>query len=328
MMNGVLLRALDGSNPLAFLAAVGALRLAGKNARMSWTRSAGSWRPVLHGAGENEEDVVRNLMNASWAPTSELMRLVGRNITVEPEKFASLVVEARKSARPDDHALANFTVAFGNELCVDEKKSRIEYTDLCFITGSGHQDFLGTADKLKEKVTAEHLSDSLFGKWKQDAGLSMRWDPADASEYALQWDDPGPKGASAVWGANRLAFESLPLFPSVPIGGRLVTTGFRWSRSNGRSEGHFSWPIWDAAICSDTARSLFSMESLRAVRPDEKRLRANGEEEPKIKAIVQKWRLGRDRLAAMGVVQIYRAQRVRIGQGANFKVSFRQAEVV
>lgn len=327
-MTGVLLRALDGSNPLAFLAAVGALRLSGKNTRMSWTRSAGSWRPVLHGAGENEEDVVRHLMRASWAPTTDLMRLMGRNITVEPNKFVDLIKEARSSAGPENHALADYAIAFGSELCVDEKKSRIEYTDLCFITGSGHQDFLGTADKLKEKVTAEHLSDSLFGKWKQDAGLSMRWDPADASEYALQWDDPGPKGASAVWGANRLAFESLPLFPSIPAGSRLATTGFRWRRPNGRSEGHFSWPIWDAAICADTARSLISLEGLRAVRPDEDRLRAGGEEEAKVKAIVQKWRLGRDRLAAMGVVQIYRAQRVRIGQGANFKVSFRQAEVV
>jgi hypothetical protein len=323
-MTGVLLRALDGSNPLAFLAAAGALRLAGKNARMTWTRSAGGWRPVLYGAGENQEKVIEHLMAASWAPTAEMIRSLGKNITVDPEKFARFVLKARNSARPDDHALADFAVAFGSELCVDEKKGRIEYTDLCFITGSGHQDFLGTGEKLKEKVTAEHLWDSLFGQWRQDAGSSMRWDPADASEYALQWDDPGPKGASAVWGANRLAFESVPLFPSVPAGRRLATTGFWWNRS----KGHFSWPIWEAAIGPDTARSLFSLEGLRATCPDEARLRAAGEEEGKIETMVEKWRLGRGRLAAMGIVQIYRAERVRIGQGANFKVSFRQAEVV
>jgi len=33
-------------------------------------------------------------------------------------------------------------------------------------------------------------------------------------------------------------------------------------------------------------------------------------------------------LLAMGVKEVYRAQRVRIGQGANFKVSFRPARTI
>lgn len=70
----------------------------------------------------------------------------------------------------------------------------------------------------------------------------MRWDPQDAAEYARRWGDLSLEGASAVWGANLLAAEALPVFGAYPVrGGWLRTTGFR-------KEGEwpeFSWPIWN-----------------------------------------------------------------------------------
>jgi hypothetical protein len=185
-------------------------------------------------------------------------------------------------------------------VCEDKKRGRIERTDLCFITGSGHQDFLGTIGSLAKSVTVAHLRDALFGEWRAQKGLSMRWDPCDAAEYALRWDDPSSAGVLAVWGANRLATEALPCFPTMPVKGGLETTGF--SRRNRRDE--FSWPIWGQFASFDTVRSLVSWEELQKDTP------------------------GRDVLRAMGVEEVYRAERVRIGHGANFKVSFRLARAV
>jgi len=129
----------------------------------------------------------------------------------------------------------------------------------------------------------------------------MRWDPQDAAEYAMRWGDPSLDGASAVWGANLLAVESLPLFGS--FAGRhqkLKTTGFRY-------EGEwpeFTWPIWTDYIGIDVIRSLLALTSLQEDQTD------------------------RTELSAIGIQEVYRSARVRIGKGANFKVSFRPAAAV
>jgi len=304
MSDGVLLCALDGSNPLAFLAALGTLRLLHLSepdaaVRMCWQRSGGFWRPELSGLDTDEDGLCGLLMKAPWAP-AERFEQIGKNINVPREKFGTFVEEAQREATRQDRRAADFAAAFGCEVCEDKKKGRIEYTELCFITGSGHQDFLGTISALATSVTAAHIGDALFGSWRAEKGLSMRWDPSDAAEYALRWDDPGPKGAWAVWGANRLAAEALPCFPTMPSKRGLQTTGF--NAHNRRDE--FTWPIWDHFVSFDTVRSLLSLGEL-------------GENVPR-----------RDVLRAMGIDEVYRAQRVRIGQGANFKVSFRPARAV
>jgi hypothetical protein len=178
----------------------------------------------------------------------------------------------------------------------------MEYTDLSFVTGSGHQHFLGSARGLAESSEPEHLREALFGPWGyRDEGFSMRWDPEDAKEYALRWRNPSVGGAASVWGANRLAFEALPLFPTAPTGRGLRTTGFRT-----RERAHeFTWPVWSQPAGVDTVRALVGMGELNRDEPPDRRA-----------------------LEAMGIAEVFRSQRVRIGQGANFKVSFRAARSV
>jgi hypothetical protein len=306
MNEGVLLSALDGSNPLAFLAAVGGLRLLDMSkptgcVKMRWERSSGFWRPRLAGFDTSEGELCESLAKAPWAPT-EKFESIGKNLTIARERFAPFVRDAQGAATRLDRRAADFAAAFACELCDDREKGRIKYTDFCFITGSGHQDFLGTISALAKKVTAAHIREALFGDWRTEKGLSMRWDPADAAEYALRWDDPGPKGAWAVWGANRLATEALPCFPTVPVRAELRTTGFRFNRES--RWGEFSWPIWTPFVGLDTVRSLVSLAQLQDDTPN------------------------RELLQAMGIGEVYRAQRVRIGQGANFKVSFRSTRAV
>jgi hypothetical protein len=304
-MSSMVFRGIDGANPLGFLAAVGGFRLCAllwpeQRIRLRWVRDGG-WRPELSGAAtEDESEFCRTLHeHAPWAPL-EAFAALGNNLTVPQPLFESVVrIVAAGATKTNRHAL-DFAAAFGSEVLKDEDRGRIQYTDLCFITGSGHQDFLGTALALSESAVPEHLEEALFGPWQYRKGLSMRWDPGDAREYALRWQNPGPEGVTAVWGANRLAFEALPMFPTVPTGSRLRTTGFRT-----RNRAHeFTWPIWTQLAGLDTIRSLVGLRQLEEESPD------------------------REELQAIGIEEVFRVQRVRIGQGANFKVSFRPSRAV
>ena len=310
MSEPTVLTALDGSNPLGFLTALGTLRLLQLDhphacVTLKWTRH-GIWVPQLGGVEYTAHALCERVCNAAkkYLPVEKFSELLGKNLTVDNDTFAKFVRIAYGSPQTGDRLLGDFATAFGSEICKQERKDRIEYTDFCFITGSGHQHFLGTMEGLKENVTTAHVMDALFANWKREKGLSMRWDPADASEYAFRWGDPSAEGASSVWGANLLALHALPLFPSQPTDGGLRTTGFRDGSRGQWTE--FSWPIWVHPVGVDTVRSLVSMSVLQS---------AAGE-------------LDRRSLQAFGIEEVYRAPRVRIGQGANFKVSFRPARAV
>jgi hypothetical protein len=302
-MNTVVFRALEGSNPLAFLAALGALRLSDLiwpqcRIQLRWVRDGG-WRPELVGVPVTEELEFCLAVHeqGAWVPLEDFAEL-GDNLTVSRSDFEKVVRSVAMRSHMDRRS-SDFAAAFGCEIFED--KGRIEYTDLCFVTGSGHQDFLGTARKLAACVDEKHLREALFGPWRYaDRGLSMRWDPDDAKEYALRWQNPSDEGVASVWGANRLALEALPLFPTVPTLTGLRTTGFRTQQ-----QAHeFTWPIWRQGASVDTVRSLVALRELEEEIPD------------------------RAQLEAMGVADVFRAERVRIGQGANFKVSFRPARSV
>jgi hypothetical protein len=299
-------RGLEGSNPLAFLAAVGAMRICQLtwpqlDLRMRWLQSSG-WNPEIIGLPVEEEFELCNALEQSphWAPLKKFGTL-GKNINVPLSVFAETVRSVVVQTGSDDRRAGDFIAAFGTDVFDDPDKNRIKYSDLCFITGSGHQHFLGTAKSLSESVSAKHLHEALFGPWKYaDEGLSFRWDPDDAKEYALRWRNPSIGGVTSVWGASRLAFEGLPLFPTVASEQGARTVGFATRARNHE----LTWPIWSHPISVDTIRSLLNIRELTEAVPD------------------------RTALTQRGVLEVFRVQRVRIGQGANFKVSFRPASAV
>jgi hypothetical protein len=303
--SGLVLRGLDGASPFGFLAALGTLRLVelalpGENRpRMRWMRRSG-FRPQITGLTLSEQELCDVLAKAPSAPIEDFS-VLGKNITVGPSQFREFAEQAQLKAMRTDHRAADFAACFGSEVCINEKlDDRIQYTAFCFITGSGHQDFLATAASLSGRVTPEHINEALFGEWRYaEKGLSFGWDPADAREYALRWRDPGPEGVLTVWGANRLAIEALPLLPAVASRQRLNTTGFALiSRVM-----QFTWPIWDGDLSSDSIKSLLSLSELQ-------------------QEIIDR------RLFERGILEVYRAQRVRIGSGANFKIRFRPARAI
>ncbi len=305
-MSAMVFRGIEGSNPLGFLAAIGALRLLDlvwpdRGIRLRWVRGGG-WRPEVSGVPMDDQTEFCRVLHeqAPWAPLEAFGEL-GKNLTVARPLFEAVVRKVAGGGTAHDRRASDFAAAFGCDVLDNKDKGRIEYTDLCFITGSGHQDFLGTMNSLARFVEPEHLREALFGPWRyRDKGLSLRWDPDDAKEYALQWRDPSVGGVYSVWGANRLAFEALPLLPTAPTETGVRTTGFRT-----RNRAHeFTWPIWTQAAGVDTVRSLICLRELEKEAAD------------------------RAQLQAMGIDDIFRVQRVRIGQGANFKVSFRPAHAV
>jgi hypothetical protein len=85
-------------------------------------------------------------------------------------------------------------------------------------------------------------------------------------------------------GANRLAIEALPLFPTAPMGRRVRTTAFR----EGESGTEIRWPIWTDPL------ELSSIASLLASRNPELR---------------------------PGVAQVFRAVRFTEGKYRNFSPS-------
>ena len=166
------------------------------------------------------------------------------------------------------------------------------------MSGAGHQHFIKNIRNIVEQTNKDHVRKALFEPWLYDdpvENLSMRWDPMDDQRYAMRWSNPSGdrtrKKRGSVLGANRLAIEGLVLFPTIPIGSRLKTVGFQGERS---TDTFLSWPIWEPFLTLDTVRSLLSMKEMQEDPPN------------------------RIELAARGVTEIYRSQRLTVGTFRNF----------
>ncbi len=304
---GIVLTGLDGSNPLAFLAALGTLRAldlatAGAGARMGWRVHGAAWRPEITVDGSLTEGTLLDLLE------NQLRKLKGHpalarwdNLGVPPEEYRIYALDARAAAGGRDRIWADFAAAFACEVVTttDSKKQPV-VRDTAFRTmsGAGYQHFLGNMRNIVATTTREHLAKALFAVWTYDDPLvnsTLRWDPADDIRHALQWRDPSGDPArrtgGTVLGANRLAIEALPLFSTAPVGSKLETTGFSGS---GARDTFWSWPIWSGPASIDVCRTMLALEELVAEAPDRATLRARG------------------------VAVVYRSQRITEGKYRNF----------
>jgi hypothetical protein len=306
MSHSIELTGFDGNNPLAFLAALGTLRtltLAWPDAdvRLSW-HLHGAWHPMLHAAHPLQQASLVEALH------TELQRMkghpalaLGDNLGMPPEVFYVYAQQAQAAASLSDHRWADFAAAFACECTTtrDSKKQQvIQDTDLRTMSGAGHQDFLAVARNIVNNTTPDRLEKALFHPWQYDDPIekqTMRWDPIDDIRYALRWrdpsGDPARKKRGTVLGANRLAIEGLPLLPTMPVGSALRTTGFT---GQGSRDTFWTWPIWQALLSLDVVRSLLALRELQLHEPP------------------------RSMLARMGVIEIYRSQRVTVDKHRNF----------
>ena len=302
---GLLLAGLDGANPLAFLAALGTLRgltLAWQGHRvcLSWTL-LDTWRPRLHvdGGPSSEEEALDCLERFMEMRPGHQALEIGDSLPIPMDVFRDHARNAAKVAFacPEKRAGADFITSFGCDAVESaDRKGQIQETALRTL-GAGQTQFLKPMRDLAEQTTRDHLRRCLFASWKrQDSRLSLRWDPEDDRRYAHRWRDPTASGEQpkTEWGANRLAFEALPLFPVVPVGRSVITTGFSGNRSR---DAFWTWPIWSPPADLDTVRSLLALRKL------------------------QETILDRRELAAMGILEVFRSRRISNGRYRNFTPS-------
>jgi hypothetical protein len=295
------LRGLDGANLLAFLASLGVLRVLTNvspdaDVRMKWARSGG-WVPViLHSRIGEREELIEMLaqrvcgersVNAAWE--------IGNDLTLSSREFAALLSQHAKEAQPDLRETADYLTAFGSEAVGSgPKKEQMSDTEFRTMSGAGHQHFLGFMKDLAIGTEPEHLRRALFETWDYaDPRPSLRWDPADYRPHALRAEDPSGDPIKTMRGANRLAIEALPLFPTVPIGRQLRTVAFQ--DRNGETE--ITWPIWSEPLRVETVASLLAFDEIQA-----------GE--------IQTG--ARSRMARRNIAQVFRAKRFTDSKYRNF----------
>ncbi|HXF92801.1 MAG TPA: hypothetical protein VNK46_08585 [Nitrospiraceae bacterium] len=228
---------------------------------------------------------------------------LGKHLDCTGEEFREHSQNFLESANHTDRESLDLLASFASDACTKNESNRIEATPFCFITGSGHQYFLDTVRELIEKVTRERVHAALFEPWTyQEETLSMRWDPVEDRRYALMDRDPtaSDNKPRTVWMANLLAYRGLVFFSSAPTTKGLGTTS--WSHINGELSS--TWPLWEAPLGLDTIRALLQVPDLCLDR------------------------LNKSVLQALGIVAVFRARRIKVGEGANFKLNFSQAKAL
>lgn len=286
------LQALQGSNLLGFLAALGAFRTlamlpgAGK-VQMRWVPGGGSYCPVLRFPSPTvAEAIVEQLHAAFRGLASHYVINADKDLKISRADFRKLATKAAEDfLHHTDPTAASMVAAFGCDAVCNEE-GLIEDTGFRTMSGAGHQHFLEFMKVLAKETTAGQLQEALFGPWRyRDASPTMRWDAEDDRRYALRWDEPAKDPVRTVRGANLLAIAALPLFPVVPTSGTTIaTTGFS---GRGSRDTFVAWPIWTGPLSLDAVCSLLALKEVQ----DRSNTSASA-------------------LASLGVAAVYRSQRI------------------
>jgi len=280
-MRQIPLHGLDGANPLGFLAALGLLRVLDARSsvtarpRLSWV-DEGRWRPVLHlhaDAADPVEEVIADLASWRGAPELELHyadKKTGEkeiyDLKAPPDVFLAFARAAGAAATPATRRLADFAAAYATDIAIDgtgaTKPTALHFT-------SGQQKFLEMVREIVDKVVAEDIREAM-DLWRYTSPLPvLRWDVSGERIYALSASDPSKEKAQGVPGANWLAFQALPLFPSFPVGHRILTTAFSGSGNDFR----FTWPLWAPPASLAALRSLIAAPGLARMSTEERKMR-------------------------------------------------------
>lgn len=289
-MNELELRGLNGNNLLAFMAAVGTLRVLTQerpewDPRLMWL-NRGVWKPALSFSTEvTAADLVDSLHCYLSERTDAPEFNWSQDLAVSPDVFRALLIQAIDLSDWSSRSFVDWCAAFGSEAI--SVKDKIGNTH--FKVTAGQQKFVGILKTLSKETEKRHIEKSLFQEWqyKEKGDIrTLRWDPSDDRRYAYRADNPSEKKSTypqlAERGANRLALEAIPCFPTAPTSKGLATTAF----STHDKKISFSWPIWQYPARLDSVRSLLSHPELTAHHPR------------------------RARVAPIGIVEVFRSIRI------------------
>ncbi len=307
---------LDGSNPLAFLAALGTLRtlslaLPDERVKMSWSAKQGFWCPSIHCPLEKDPEQFIAVLHAQLQQSRNRPAFdIGDNLNLPAQTFRKLLLQVTYNleAMPSDSARidADFLAAFGSDAIADEN-GVMEDTAFRTMSGAGHQHFLKFFRELVVKTEESHLERALLHRWDyadEGRGRTLRWDPSEDRRYALRWNDPSGDPVKTMRGANRLAIEALPMLTTMPTSNGLATTAVQ---ASGRRNTFFIWPVWSPMIDMHVVRSLLTYAC--RLRLDRQRANENGQEE------ISKTR------TALGIAALFASARITTGKFRNFTPS-------
>jgi hypothetical protein len=311
---------LEPDNLLGFLALLGLLRSL-ETARPQW-RPRSAWdldqaplRPVLVLADPHTQEEVCKAATEGAGQLVEAYRFSAENSDAAGQHdlnysdgFARKLLS--HAAAEDNRERTDLWAALMCDAAI--RDGRIEPTPLCLLFGQGHQHFLdrlatiprtptppmrGRGKKMINVTAEETIAEALFHPWaRQDPTPGLRWDPAEDIRYGLRANDPSGEKSTTQHGANRLAVLGLPAVTVAPLQRgnrvRLQVLGGLFER-----EFAFAWPIW---------RDPASLSAIRAMLSHPELLN------------------GSVKLRHLGVEQVRRARRIRVGKFMNFT----RAEVV
>lgn len=267
-MPEITLDGLDGTNPLAFLAALGVLAAVADNspdAKLGW-RHQGSWRPVLISRC-SEIVALAALLDADRQscladPALALEYDGKRDLKPRPEHFRAFLLELSESTTATSRRSADWASSFGTDVATDNN-GNTKPTALHFT--AGQQQFLQMVAELADKVTKNDLVEAIDGPWKYERPLPvMGWDATSSRDYALRASDPSTDKKLGVPGADWLAIRGLTFFPTAPRAVRILTTGC----VGGWKDGQFRWPLWTVPLSVPVVRSVLCQNWPEKVRPE------------------------------------------------------------
>ena len=253
--NQIILEGLDGSNPQAFMAALGTLKAidrmqskAGKGAKnglkMSWTIGSQP-HPILYGAADIDNIVQSIISDRDEWKKSPALNPKKRCDTLKFTNSEGIREYLEESINANDGyrslEIVNSLLAEGSL----DRKNKAKPTDLYFL--SGQQKFLPIIRKIRDILSEIDVHNALVGPWGYDNTEigSLMWDMTNVREYAKMASNPTvAKSKPTNPGVEWLAFLSLSFFPVFYWRSEqekpTATTGCkgRWS------EGRLIWPIW------------------------------------------------------------------------------------
>ncbi|MFO0936993.1 MAG: hypothetical protein U0798_10820 [Gemmataceae bacterium] len=273
---------LDGANPLAYLAALGTLKICEQMAetktspkwlsgdiKLSFGANGSSQTPVLHFEHEqpSQEEFVSTL--CEWMPLAITSHPMCRAVRIlealVEDKSLDLGDRVRKEIQLPMHGERHQLDWFTCLMCESspEATSQLQTTRRDYVIGNLHS--------ILKRTKPEHLHRTLFAICDYDDALdnqSLHWEPTEDRRHAYQWHrpsgDPTRKRRGGMLGANRLALDAWTLFPSFPADEKATTRGFHGHRMN---DTFWTWPIWQTPFGSDSIASLLSLNSLHGDQP-------------------------------------------------------------
>jgi hypothetical protein len=126
-----------------------------------------------------------------------------------------------------------------------------------FDFSAGQVKFLKVVRDIAAALTAEMLTEALYGPWRYESSLStLRFEKEGERMQALRAIPPANEPLKGVPGADWLAFRGLALYPLSLAPGRdrarVVTPACdtNWNR------GAFRWPVWADPLAHDAVAAL------------------------------------------------------------------------